>query len=297
VPVLRQQHRLRLIQESRRGRVGDNPPMNLTGKIAVVTGAGSGIGRATAARLAREGAVVHAADLQTGPVEATVRDIAAAGGTATAHTVDVTDADAVQAFADAVYAADGRVDVLHNNAGIGHAGPTELTSVASWRAIIEVNVMGVAHGIAAFGPRMLDQPDGGHIVNTASLAGLVPVPLMVPYATSKHAVVGLSESLNAEWAKRGVRVTALCPGVINTPITRNVELIGPTLRHRERVVKTYERFGATADDVAAAVVSALGSRVIVRTVPRSHAALHWTLRRLSPRLAQPMSRLMARFIT
>ncbi|MEA2170734.1 MAG: hypothetical protein QOF76_4034 [Solirubrobacteraceae bacterium] len=269
---------------------------DLHGKIAVVTGAGSGIGRATAARLARDGALVHAADLHAQAVEETVREITAAGGRATAHTVDVTDADAVQALADTIFAGDGRVDILYNNAGIGSGGPTELTSVASWRAVIDVNVMGVIHGIAAFGPRMLHQSGGGHILNTASAAGLVPVPQMVAYATSKHAVVGLTESLNAEWEKQGVRVTAICPGIINTPITRNAEMIGPVAANRERIVKFYERFGATADDVASAVVSALGSRVIIRTVPRSHVIPMWTMRRLSPRLAQPLSRIGARLL-
>jgi NAD(P)-dependent dehydrogenase (short-subunit alcohol dehydrogenase family) len=263
----------------------------LAGKVAVVTGAGSGIGRATAQRLAREGAVVHAVDVGADAVAACAAEISGAGGVVTAHVVDVTDAAAVSALADAVYAASARVDVLFNNAGIGAAGPTEEIPLAVWRAIVEVNIMGVVHGVHAFGPRMLAQNGGGHIVNTASAAGLTPVPQLVAYATSKHAVVGLSESLNAEWSPRGVHVTALCPGIINTPITRASTLTPGAEASREKVVAFYERFGATADDVADAVIDALAKRPIIRTVPRSHVLPLWWLRRLTPRAAQWPSRL------
>jgi NAD(P)-dependent dehydrogenase (short-subunit alcohol dehydrogenase family) len=269
---------------------------SLQGKIAAVTGAGSGIGRATALRFAREGAIVHLADRHSDPVEAVADEIRATGARATACTVDVTDAEAVQTWADAVFDADGRVDVLYNNAGIGAAGPAESMDAETWRRIIEVNLIGVANGVCAFGPRMLEQSGGGHIVNTASLAGLVAMPGLTAYAASKHGVVGLSESLNAEWEKEGVRVTAICPGIIDTPLTRTVELHGKASSQRDRVVKFYERFGATAEDVANAVVASLGSRVIIRTVPRSHSFPGWHLRRISPRLGQPMARLGRRIL-
>ena len=120
---------------------------------------------------------------------------------------------------------------------------------------------------------------------------------MVPYATSKHAVVGLSESLNAEWSPRGVKVTALCPGIINTPITRNATLIGEHAGRREKVVAFYERFGATADDVADAVADLLERGTApIRTVPRSHVLPGWIVRRLSPRAAQPLARLSQRLV-
>jgi len=265
----------------------------VAGRVAVITGAGSGIGRATAKLLAREGAIVHVADLAG--AEACAAEIVSEGGRATAYAVDVTDAEAVRAMADAVFAADGRADILHNNAGIGHAGPTETVALEMWRRVLEVNVMGVVHGVDAFGARMLTQ-GGGHIINTASMAGLVPAPGMLPYATSKHAIVGLSESLNAEWGPQGVNVTALCPGFINTPITRNSALTGGAEENRERIVKFYERFGASADDVAKAVLRAIEKRPVIQTVPRMHVLPAWFARRISPRLAQPLTRISQRLM-
>ena len=272
------------------------PEQDFAGKIAVVTGAGSGIGRATAILLARQGAKVHAADVDGESAAATAAEIQRAGGQAQAHTVDVTDADAVGALADAVYVTDGRVDILHNNAGVGGGGPVEETPLSDWRRIVEINLMGVVHGVHVFVPRMLAQGGGGQILNTASMLGLVAGPGVVPYTTTKHAVVGLSESLNAELAPKGIRVTALCPGIINTPIIAAASLTGDMAAQRDKIQRFYERFGATADQVAEAAVDALRKRQLIRTVPRSHVVPSWIVRRVSPRAAQPLARLSERLI-
>jgi NAD(P)-dependent dehydrogenase (short-subunit alcohol dehydrogenase family) len=269
-------------------------PVDLTGRVAVVTGAGSGIGRATARLLARRGAAVHAADLDADAARAVVEEIAREGGRAVAHAVDVSDAEAVEGLARDVYAQEAAVDVLHNNAGIGHAGPVEETSLEDWRRVVEVNLMGVVHGVHAFVPRLLAQGRPSHIVNTASMAGLLPTAQLVPYATTKHAVVGLSESLNAELAPRGIRVIALCPGIINTPITARAAMRGEIAGRRERIQRFYERFGSTPDVVAEAVLDAIASRKVIRTVPRSHVVPSWILWRISPRIAQPLARLSTR---
>jgi NAD(P)-dependent dehydrogenase (short-subunit alcohol dehydrogenase family) len=224
-------------------------------------------------------------------------EIAAGGGHATAHAVDVTDAAAVEGLAKAVYAQEGAVDVLHNNAGVGHAGAVVDTTLEDWRRVVEVNLMGVIHGVHAFVPRLLGQGRRAHIVNTASMAGLLPQAELVPYATTKHAVVGLSESLNAELAPQGIRVTALCPGIINTPIVTAAPMRGELAGRRANVARFYERFGATPDVVAEAVLDVLGGRGVIRTVPRSHVAPGWALWRLSPRLAQPLARLSQRIVS
>lgn len=272
------------------------PDGAIAGKIAVVTGAASGIGRSTALLFGRLGATVHAADLDDEGARAVAREIESAGGRATAHAVDVADPAAVEALAERVYVADAAVDILHNNAGVGHLGRVDDTTLEEWQRVLGINLMGVVHGVHSFVPRMLRQGRPAHIVNTASLAGLVPVPGMAPYGASKHAVVGLSESLNAELAPRGIHVSAICPGFINTPITTSAHLDGELAASRDRIVRFYQRFGSSPDVVAEAVVDAVVRKKLIRTVPRRHAALMWTVRRISPRAAQPLSRLSQRLI-
>jgi NAD(P)-dependent dehydrogenase (short-subunit alcohol dehydrogenase family) len=266
-----------------------------TGKVAVVTGAGSGIGRATALLLGRLGAKVHAADVDEGSARNVCAEIAGAGGQAVAHHVDVSDPASVEALAGAVYDEDGAVDILHNNAGVGGGGPVDETGLDEWQRVLGVNLMGVVHGIHFFVPRMLRQGRPAHIVNTASMAGLVPIAEMAPYATSKHAVVGLSESLNAELSPRGIHVSAICPGFIDTGIIASAHLQGEAATQRTKIESFYKRFGSSPDVVAEAVVDAVRRKKLIRTVPRHHVALAWALRRISPRLAQPGARIGQRF--
>ena len=134
---------------------------------------------------------------------------------------------------------DRRVDILHNNAGIGHAGNIEATTMEDWQRVINVNLLGVAYGVQAFVPRMLAQGRPAVVVNTASEAGLVPTARMAPYTASKFGVVGMSESLNAELAPRGIHVIAVCPGIINTAIVRTGIIRGEIADIHDKAIAFY----------------------------------------------------------
>ena len=185
-------------------------------RIVIVTGGASGIGRALSAALVRGGDTVVVADIDESAARAAAA-LMVGPGMARAAALDVTDARAVLALVTSVHAEFGRLDIMVNNAGIGMGGPAEELSVAHWDRVIDVNLRGVVNGVVAAYPLMVRQ-GSGHIVNTASLAGLIPAPGLTPYAMTKHAVVGLSTSLRIEGAAHGVRVSAVCPGFTDTPI-------------------------------------------------------------------------------
>jgi NAD(P)-dependent dehydrogenase (short-subunit alcohol dehydrogenase family) len=270
---------------------------NLRGKVAVVTGGGSGIGRATVLLLAHHGAVVHVADLNAESAGKVVREIEAAGGTATAHALDVSDPDAVEAFAEKIFAAEGHVDVLHNNAGIGFGGNIESTTIEDWQRVIGVNLLGVAYGIQAFVPRMLRQGRPASVVNTASQAGLTPSPKMAPYCASKYGVVGLTESLNAELSKRGLHFSAICPGIIDTPIIATGIMRGDVAEKQGKLTEFYDKRGVSPDEVAQAVLRAIEKHTLIVPVPRRQVTAPYLLHRISPQLFQPLARTIDRIVS
>jgi NAD(P)-dependent dehydrogenase (short-subunit alcohol dehydrogenase family) len=270
---------------------------DFAGKIVAITGAGSGIGRATALAFAREGAKLHIADVNAEALEAVKDECERHGATTTTHIVDVSDATAVDAFAAAVFDADGAVDVLHNNAGIGHAGAIDATPLDDWRRVIDVNLMGVIHGVHFFVPRMLEQGRPAHIVNTASMAGIVASPLMAPYCTSKFGVVGLSETLDGELGRRGIHVTALCPGVIDTAIVDTTTMRGDFAKRARRIQNLYHTRGTSPDVVAQAVLRAVRRKQIIAITPRWQVGPSWLATRISPRLGQAISRQIMRVMS
>lgn len=240
---------------------------DLNGRVAVVTGAGSGIGKATATAFAREGMKVHLVDIDQTRVAEAAEEI---GGTP--HVVDCTDGAAIQALADEVIAAEGRVDVVHNNAGVGLGKPFERTTLEDWKWLVDLNLWGVIHGCRAFLPHMAERGEGA-VVNSASLAGLVGFRHVAAYATTKHAVVGLSDSLNQEYGPRGVTVMALCPGLVNTNIQHDGRYDIPEDPDASRLVQLFEERGISPDDVAAAVVDGIKRKRWLVVVPRSARAI------------------------
>src|SRR5215510_9175173 len=228
-------------------------PGLLEGKVALVTGGSSGIGRASARAFAREGARVMVADVVVEGGQETVRLIQEAGGEATFMQVDVTQAADVAALIAKIIAVYGRLDCAHNNAGIeGAIGPTADCTEDNWDRVISVNLKGVWLCMKYEIPQMLQQ-DGGTIVNTASAAGLVGARGIPAYVASKHGVVGLTKTAALEYARAGIRVTAVCPGVIRPPMVERLLGDRPRAEARLRELEPVGRLG-TPEEVAEAVV-------------------------------------------
>ena len=197
----------------------------LEGRTAFVTGAASGIGRGLADRFAAEGMRVFLADIEEGALATAVDEIAATGAEVRGEICDVSNKASVQAAAEQAFDEFGSVHVVCNNAGISTFGPLADTTAGDWDWTIGVNLMGVVHGIQTFVPHMLAHGEGGHIVNTASICGLMPLPGCGVYTATKYAVVGLSEVLKLELGDKGIGVSVLCPAFVNTRLhesTRNL---------------------------------------------------------------------------
>ncbi|KUI19149.1 MULTISPECIES: SDR family oxidoreductase [Mycobacterium] len=257
-----------------------------SGKQALVTGGGSGIGAALCRALVDAGAEVVCTDVDGDAAE---RTAAGFGGRARAARLDVTDSAAVQAAVDDVVNRAGRLDLMFNNAGIVWGGDTELLTLDQWNAIIDVNIRGVVHGVAAAYPLMVRQGHG-HIVNTASMAGLTAAGQVTSYVMTKHAVVGLSLALRSEAAARGVGVLAVCPAAVETPILDKGSVggfVGRDYFLQAQGGKPYD-----ADRLARDVLRAVEKNKPILVKPRvAHA--QWMFARLAPTL---MNRVSMRFI-
>lgn len=256
-------------------------------QVSIVTGGASGIGRAIAAELAARGSHVVIADLDGDRAEATAREL---GSRVWAATLDVADGDAVGALVEETVAGRGRLDVMVNNAGVAVGGLLEELDERHWQRALDVNLRGVVNGVTAAYPVMSAQRSG-HILNTASLAGLVPAPAMLPYTTTKHAVVGLSTALRAEAAGRGVRVSVLCPAFVDTPLLDDVYAApesfgGSSVRSRVRLVQP--RF-LTAEQVATRAVRGMAANQAVIPVGWLAHTL-WRLHRYAPPVARGLVR-------
>lgn len=259
---------------------------SFAGKTAIVTGGGSGIGASLTRALVAAGAHVVCADIDPEAAERTVAGVGGGPGSARAAAVDVTSAEQVQRLVDDVVAQHGRLDLMFNNAGITFFGDTHDLTLDQWDAIIDVNVRGVVHGVHAAYARMREQ-GSGHIVNTASMAGLMAAGLMTSYATTKHAVVGLSLALRSEACAYGVGVTVVCPAAVDTPILDK----GDISRHRGRDFYTSGqgvKEPLDPDVLAARVLRAVAEDRAMVVEPRQ-ARVAWRVGRLAPTFVQRMT--------
>jgi 2-hydroxycyclohexanecarboxyl-CoA dehydrogenase len=249
----------------------------MVNKIVVVTGAGSGIGRATAAAFAAVGATVVCTDIDGEAAEKTAALCAERGGSGRAERCDVTDPAAVVALAERT----GPVDVLVNNAGVGMTGRFADMSVDDWRWIRSVNLDGVVHTCAAFGPGMIGRRSG-QVINISSGLAYTMRASEGAYVATKAAVLALSRCLRADWAPYGVGVTAVCPGVIDTPIVGSTRYLGSRgdARTRSRIERIFRR-GHPPEAVARAIVAAVDRNPAVVPVGWE-ARLGWHLQRVTP---------------
>ncbi|MFI6152590.1 SDR family oxidoreductase [Kitasatospora sp. NPDC051170] len=264
------------------------------GRLVVVTGGGSGIGRATALAFAEEGARVVVCDLDLPAAERTAELASLIGPQAHAYRVDVSDGAAMDAFAQQVAAEHGVPDVMVNNAGIGHSGTFLQTTEKEWQRVLDVNLWGVIHGCRAFGTLMADRGRGGHLVNVSSAAAYLPSKALTAYATSKAAVFMLSDCLRAEFVEHGIGVSTICPGIVNTNITHTSTFSATTATEQAakqaRAARLYARRGFPPEKVAAAIVGAVRSgKPVVPVTPEAKAARF--LSRLSPGLLRLAARL------
>ena len=243
-------------------------------KVAIVTGGASGIGRALCHALAARGTMVIVADINAEGAKGVAAAIRQRGGQAAAHTVDVADADSVKQLVQHTLAMHRRLDYLFNNAGIAVTADARDLGIEHWHQVIAVNLLGVIYGVQAAYPIMVQQGHG-HIVNTASLAGLLPYPTNLPYATTKHAVVGLSLSLRAEAADLGVKVSVICPGWVQS----GIYAASPTLNVRSEQVQAALPFKLMqADTAAQRILAGVARNQPVIVFPLYARVLWWAYR-------------------
>lgn len=266
----------------------------LSGRVAVITGAGSGIGRATALKLAREGADVVCVDIAADSAARTQQLCELLGARAWAKTVDVGSAKAMEALAKWVEQTLGGADILVNNAGIGMAGGVLDTSPAQWEKLLKVNLWGVIHGARLFARQMVQRQRGGQIINVASAAAFAPNRKLAAYATSKAAVHMLSECLRGELADSGIGVTAVCPGFVATGIASATVYAG--LSEAEQAAKRaqadalYRRRNFSPDTVADAIFHAVQTNPPIALVGAEAWVTRW-LSRFAPALSRRIARI------
>jgi NAD(P)-dependent dehydrogenase (short-subunit alcohol dehydrogenase family) len=246
---------------------------------AVITGAASGLGRALAVRLAREGWHVAVCDIDSPGALETVSLVERAGGTAQAERLDVTLPAEWEALRERLGRQWEQVDLVVNNAGVSGAGEVGRFPLDDWRWVLDVNLFGVIHGCHSFVDWLAENPHGAHIVNTASMAAVASAPAMGAYSASKAAVVSLSETLYAELMHRGVGVTVLCPGFVATNLLDAGRWHRPALKATAKAYFAEARI--TADDVAEATLRAIRRKQLYVVLPL-RGRIFWWLKRLVP---------------
>jgi len=258
---------------------------DLRGKRCLITGAASGIGRATALAAAEKGAIVLLTDIQAEALDAVADEVRARGGTvAYVKPADVTDHQAIAAMAAEVHAGGGSVDVVMNVAGVSTWGTIERLRHSDWRKMVEVDLMGPVSVLECFVPPMIEAGRGGHVVNVSSAAGLFGLPWHGAYSAAKFGLRGVSEVLRTDLRRHRIGVSLVCPGAVRTPLVGTVEIVGidresPVMG---KLVERFERHAVSPEHVAAKILAGIErNRFLVFTSTDIHA-LHLVERYVPP---------------
>ncbi len=265
---------------------------SLKNKIAVVTGAASGIGQATALEFAGKGADLVVTDINEAGLADTVSAIEAKGGKAVGLRVDVSKAEQVEGMVDKAVETFGRIDIMMNNAGVGLSGEMRHLSLKDWEWIVGINLWGPIYGIHFALPHMLKQRSG-HIVNVASSAGLIASPGMSAYSTTKFGIVGLSEVLKNELSRFGIGVTVVCPGFVRTNIFDATETRGFTEEAEARDLPSW--LGISKESCAKDIVKAVQKNKFL-IIPGPEMKVVYSFKRFAPFLYHGFNKLMGKQI-
>lgn len=264
--------------------------MKLSGKVVVITGAGSGIGRATAVAFAAEGARIAACDVDQPRLESLATELGE--HTLLVRQVDVSDRAQMAAFADAVHAEVPAADIVVNNAGVACGGSFLQTSLDDWDWLLGINVRGVVHGCHFFIPKMVERGTGGQVINLSSILGIYPAPSVSAYVASKFAVLGFSQSLRTELVAHDIGVTAVCPGLINTAIVEDGRMTGRVLERKAKVSAVFRK-GSSPELVARAIVDAAHHNPAIKLVGRDAWAI-WALTRVASKATTRLGSVVSR---
>ncbi|HET9185362.1 MAG TPA: SDR family oxidoreductase [Solirubrobacterales bacterium] len=275
------------------------PVRSFAGKRCLVTGAASGIGRATALAAARDGAELHLTDVAAGALEETAEEIRAGGGRVGSTTVaDLSQHEAVVAMAEQVQTDHGAMDVVMNVAGVSTWGSIERLRHEDWEKMVAVDLMGPISVLECFVPPMIEAGRGGHLVNVSSAAGLLGLPWHAAYSAAKFGLRGVSEVLRFDLRRHGIGVSLVCPGAVRTPLVGTVEIVGvdrdsPRIR---AITKRFEERAVSPEEVAARILAAVRRNRYLVFTSRDIQLLFWLQRWLPPVYELAMRQLNRRLV-
>jgi len=268
--------------------IGGNKVSQFKDKVAIVTGGASGIGGAICEELGKRGAIVVVTDINEDGIKEIAEKVSSEGGKGIPKVLDVTQPEDVQKVVDETKEEFGRLDYMFNNAGIGIGGEIYDFKLEDWEKIIDINLYGVIHGVHAAYPLMIKQ-GFGHIVNTSSLTGLMPIPIKTAYSTTKFAVVGLSRALRSEAEDFGVKVSVICPGFIKTAFYDNAEFANVDNKDKDAFYSKLPGKFMSARGAARATIEGIEKNQDIIVFPLS-ARILWRLYRISTKIADKIGR-------